>query len=196
VEGIAHGGGVLLTRAGDDPLTSNGEQALVLHAVSLSAVLAALWWLLSGHTEPLIVGLGVVSVALCVFVAIRMDLVDHEGHPIHFGFRGFTYHPWLLKEIVVANFQVAAIICKRKMPVDPLVFTVRATQPTELGHVVYANSITLTPGTVSIHVADSEVTVHALNQGFADGVLTGDMDARVTKLDLEFDDQLTDGGKD
>ncbi|MGB0682910.1 MAG: Na+/H+ antiporter subunit E [Magnetovibrionaceae bacterium] len=162
----------------------------MLHAISLSAALAALWWVLSGHTEPLIIGLGAASIALCVWVALKMDVVDHEGHPIHFGWRGLGYHPWLLKEIIVSNLQVAALICKRDMGVNPSVFTVKAGQKTELGNVVYAQSITLTPGTVSIHVADGEVTVHALNDGFAEGVLSGDMDRRVTALDLEFEDQL------
>ena len=77
------------------------------HAASLAAFLAALWLLLSGHYEPLLLGFGIVSCAVVVSISLRMDVVDHEGHPIHLGIKAFTYIPWLLLEIAKSNIDVA-----------------------------------------------------------------------------------------
>lgn len=152
-------------------------------ALSLSAVLFILWILLSGHYEPLLLSLGAGS---CVFVAWlthRMDLVDHEGHPIHLTWRAAIYWPWLLWEIVKANIDVAKIVLDPALPISPLVFSVKASQADDLGHVIYANSITLTPGTVSIDVKGATIQVHALTQELADGLLTGEMDRRATEME-------------
>ena len=159
----------------------------MLHAISLSIGLAALWWLLSGYTIPLILAFGAASVALVVFIAHRMDVVDHEGHPIHLTFRAILYWQWLLKEIVLANIAIARVIMARKMPIHPTVIGVTATQKTELGHVIYGNSITLTPGTVTIGIDKDNLTVHALTTDAAMGLKTGEMDRRVTNVEAHPD---------
>ncbi|MEQ8506537.1 MAG: Na+/H+ antiporter subunit E [Rhodospirillales bacterium] len=155
----------------------------MLHALSLSIGLAALWWLLSGFTLPLILAFGALSVALVVFIAMRMDVVDHEGHPIHATWRWITYMPWLGKEIVMANIDVVKAILSPKGRVHTTVIRTKATQKTELGHVIYANSITLTPGTVTLAVEDGVMTVHALTRGAVDGLKTGEMDRRCTAVE-------------
>lgn len=125
----------------------------------------------------MILAFGVLSIALSVYIAHRMTLTDHEGHPIHVAPKGLIYIPWLLKEIVVSNVYVARRILSNN--VAPQVIVARASQSDELGHVTYANSITLTPGTVSIGVRDGEITVHALTADTAEGVLSDDMNRRV-----------------
>ncbi len=151
-------------------------------AISLFIVLLILWLLLSGIYEPLLIILGVASCAFVALIAHRMDLVDHEGHPIHLTWRFLIYLPWLAWEIVKSNIAVARIIADPKLPISPRVIKVRASQPDELGHVIYANSITLTPGTVSINLEGDDVEVHALAGEFAEGVESGDMDRRVTRV--------------
>ena len=69
------------------------------------------------------------------------------------------------------------------MPISPRMVRVKATQKTDLGLVIFANSITLTPGTVTVDIEGDEMIVHALSQDLADGVLNGDMDSRVTALE-------------
>ena len=156
----------------------------MVHAISLAGVLCVLWLLLSGHFhEPLLLGLGIASVAGVVFIARRMDVVDREGHPIQLSWRALLYWPWLLWEIVKANIDVARVLIKRRMPTDIAVINVRATQKSELGRVIYANSITLTPGTVTIALDDDVLTVHALTTGAAGGLNTGEMDRRVTAVE-------------
>lgn len=152
------------------------------HAVSLLATLIGLWLLLSGHYVPLIIGLGVASCLLVVFIALRMDLADREGHPIHLTWRAATYWPWLTWEIVKSNIQVARIVVDPRLPIDPRVIKVKAGQGDDVGLVTYANSITLTPGTVSIDVRGGTIDVHALNAEFAAGVESGEMDRRVTAM--------------
>ncbi len=151
-------------------------------AISLFIFLLILWLLLSGIYEPLLIILGVVSCAFVAFIAYRMDVVDHEGHPVHLTWRFVIYMPWLAWEIVKSNFAVAKIIVDPRLPISPRVIKVRASQPDELGHVIYANSITLTPGTVSINLQGDDVEVHALAAEFAEGVESGDMNRRVTRV--------------
>ncbi len=155
----------------------------VLHAISLAIGLAALWWLLSGYTIPLILALGAGSIALVVYIAHRMDVIDHEGHPIHVTWRWATYMPWLGKEILMANIDVVKAVLSPKGRVHTSVFRTKATQKTELGHVIYANSITLTPGTVTLEVEDGVMIVHALTRGAADGLKSGEMDRRCTAVE-------------
>ena len=151
-------------------------------AIVLALALAGFWVLLSGYWIPLIIALGVGSIILCVMIARGMDVCDHEGHPIHLTLPRLKYFPWLIKEIVMSNLTVAKAILGAPNAVRPQVLRVRASQSDALGQTVYANSITLTPGTVSIAVEDDYITVHAIMDETADGLRTGDMDARVCEL--------------
>lgn len=155
----------------------------MLHVASLVVSLSLLWLLLSGYfADPLLLGLGAASVVAVVLIARRAGIVDAEGHPVQLAARGFLYWPWLIKEIVVANIDVAKAICRSTMAIEPRVFKVRASQKDELGRVIYANSITLTPGTVTIALEGDELTVHALTRGAAEGLESGEMDRRVAKV--------------
>ena len=62
---------------------------------------------------------------------------------------------------------------------------VKASQKTVVGVVTYANSITLTPGTVSVEVEGNEITVHAITRDGAIDVAGGDMDRMVTRFEGE-----------
>ncbi|MCB2055678.1 MAG: Na+/H+ antiporter subunit E [Geminicoccaceae bacterium] len=152
-----------------------------LHAVSLTFALSVLWILLSGYLDhALLLYLGAVSVVLCVVISWRMGLLDREGHPVELVFRGLLYWPWLGKEIVLANIDVAkAIIGWGGAAPDPTMFDVRASQKTAVGLVTYANSITLTPGTVTVAAEGDRLTIHALTSGAVEGLAGGEMDRRV-----------------
>lgn len=153
-----------------------------IHSFSLGAVLFAVWLLLSGHYTPFIIALGIASSALVVLVTLRMDVADREGHPIHLTWRALTYWPWLMVEIVKANIDVAKLIMSPSMPITPTLLRVKVSQTSDLGQVIYANSITLTPGTISVDVANGEILVHALSRDGADALLEGEMDRRVTRM--------------
>lgn len=152
----------------------------------LAAILAALWLLLSGYFKPLLLGLGAVSIGLVVIIAARMDVVDHEGHPYHHlrSTKILQYWGWLIAEITKSNLDVAKhIIFGSAAPISPTIFRIPTTQGGELGRVIYANSITLTPGTVSVDVGDDYIEVHALTEASANALRSGEMDRRITALE-------------
>ena len=157
----------------------------MIRKLGLAIVLFIFWLLLSGIYQPLIISFGIASSLLVAWIAHRMDLADHEGFPIHLGPKALTYWPWLIWEIIKANIDVAIIIVKPRLQITPTMFKSQASQKTEVGQVSYANSITLTPGTISVGVADGMVEVHALTSYSADDVITGRMDKRV--CDMEGD---------
>ena len=155
----------------------------LLHSISLGLVLFGVWLLLSGFFEPLLLGLGVLSCVIVVLIANRMDVIDHEGHPVQLGWRILAYWVWLAVEIVKASLDVARRILDPKLPIDPVLVRVKASQASELGQVIYANSITLTPGTVTMQVEGGEFLVHAIAREMAEDLEGGEMDRRVTAVE-------------
>ncbi|MHC8509695.1 MAG: Na+/H+ antiporter subunit E [Rhodospirillales bacterium] len=153
-----------------------------LRTLGLTAVLAAIWWLLSGYTQGLILGLGAASVALCVLIAHRMDVIDDEGFPVHLGPAAVTYWPWLWLEICKSTRDTILVILKPRDHLRPVVFRAYASQSDELGRTTYANSITLTPGTVTLAMDGETFLIHALNGAMQESVLDGEMDRRVTRM--------------
>ncbi len=155
----------------------------MLHAISLSAVLFGTWLLLSGYFTILLISLGILSLAIAVGIALRMDVIDHESHPIHLTWRIPAYWVWLLIEIVKANIDVTKTILGVGDTATPTIINVKPSQQSELGQVIYANSITLTPGTISVELENGEIMVHALTKGSAADLSTGVMDRRVTRME-------------
>ena len=135
----------------------------MLRAIGLGVVLLGFWLALSGHYTPMLISFGVGSSVFVVWVAHRMDVVDHEGVPLHLTWRFLVYFPWLMKEVFVANLQVAKLILDPKMPISPRMVVFHGSQVTDLGRVIYANSITLTPGTITTGVEGKEYQIHALS---------------------------------
>jgi multicomponent Na+:H+ antiporter subunit E len=153
------------------------------HAVGLAIALAAVWLLLSGHFEALLLGFGVLSVAISIFIAMRMDLVDHEGVPVHLTLSALRYLPWLALEVIKANIDVAKRVVDPKLPIEPQLFETKASQRSDLGQTIYANSITLTPGTVAVDLGPGVIRVHAISREGAEALLEGEMDRRVRQLE-------------
>lgn len=155
----------------------------MFRAVSLAAVLFATWLLLSGYFTGLLITLGVISCLGVVLIAVRMDVIDHEGLPVHIGWRYGLYLPWLLWQILLANIDVARRILDPSLPISPAVRRIPCTQISDLGRVIFANSITLTPGTVSMQVVDDEVLVHALTEEALADLEEGTMNRKVCALE-------------
>ena len=158
----------------------------MLHALGLWLFCFGLWLLLSGYFDvPLLLIFGALSCALAVFVAWRTEVIDPEEKPLRLRLNAhiLTYWPWLLWQVVLANLDVAKRILDPKLPISPTMVTLKPTQRSDLGRVIYANSITLTPGTVSTDLSGDTLEVHALTREGVDALLAGDMDRRVTQLD-------------
>ena len=158
-------------------LAENGLRILLL------AVLLALAWMFwSGLFKPLLIGFGVFSCALTLYLAARMDYFNNETFALHFGVRLFGYWVWLAKEVVKSSLAVARIVLHPRLPISPKVVDVRPTARRPVFHVLFANSITLTPGTLSLDVYNGVIKVHALTEEGAEDLMSGEMDRRVTAL--------------
>lgn len=154
------------------------------YSLALGVTLFGIWLLWSGHYAPLPISFGVISCLLVVMLSRRMNIVDAEGVPVQLGLRPFVYYaPWLLKQIVLANVDVMWRVLDPALPICPKLFRVKASQTGDLTRVIYANSITLTPGTVAVDMHGDEILVHALSPEAAEEVRSGEMDRRVTKLE-------------
>ena len=154
--------------------------------VLMTLVMFAVWMLWSGPYSVhhmLILTLGIVSCVFVVYMAHRMNIVDEEGHPIHLAFGLMLYIPWLVWAIVKANIDVARCVLSPSLPISPCMVRIKATQKSDLTRVIFANSITLTPGTVSVDLVGDDILVHALTREAAEDVQSGEMDRRVTRLE-------------
>ena len=156
----------------------------MLRSISAAVVLFVFWLLLSGHYTAFLVTAGAVSAVAVVLFCRRMDVIDHEGHPIQFGWGALnSYWPWLLKEIVKSGWDVTRRILDPRLPISPTLARFAPGQRTDVGRVIHANSITLTPGTIAIEADAREFLVHALTREGAAGLAGSEMDRRVTRLE-------------
>jgi len=149
----------------------------------LFALLFGFWFGLSGQTQPFLLGGGVVTCALIVGYMIRQQATVWDWPPRALALAAVTYLPWLLWQIVVANARVIYLTLHPSLPITPCVVKLPCTLKTPLGRTIYANSITLTPGTVSVSLEEDGIVVHALTREDADGLLDGQMHDRVARLE-------------
>lgn len=144
-------------------------------------LLFVLWLLMSGLYEPLLIGFGAASVAVAVLVVRRMDAVDGDKIELRLRPVAFVrYFLWLLVEIAKANWAVTRIVLAPKLQTRQHLFRVPYTQKSDLAQVIFANSITLTPGTISVDAGQGYFLVHAVDYSDEDIAALADMDARVT----------------
>jgi multicomponent Na+:H+ antiporter subunit E len=95
----------------------------------------------------------------------------------------FRYWPWLVWEIVKSAWQVSRIIVHPRLPISPTLQRIKSSQRTDVGRTVFANSITLTPGTIAVEVGSDEILVHALTREGAQELAGGQMDRRVSEFE-------------
>jgi len=154
--------------------------------------LSALWLAFSGKLDALHLGFGAISVALVMRFTRSLALEKTRADPQHpMGQarwrRAAVYLFWLLKQVAVANVQLARIILDPRLPIDPMLMRFDTRLRTSLAKVLLANSITLTPGTFTIEVRDGVFLVHALNEETASPTALGAMRDRVASV---FDEDV------
>lgn len=145
--------------------------------------LFSLWGLLSGYFKLNLVVLGVLSCIFVTFISIRLKIYNSKHQRLHLNLRLPLYIPWLLKEIIISNLHVARCILIDNKAIKPQLVNIQPSQETNVGVAVLANSITLTPGTISIDIDQSGILVHALTNHTAKGILDGDINKQVSKLE-------------
>ena len=152
-----------------------------MKTISFVILLSLFWLFLSGHFSPLLLGLGAASVALTVFLSRRMNVIDHESYPLHLSLKFPGFFLYLFREIVKANIDVVTrVLHWRGASISPQMIDIPQPQESDLGAVIYANSITLTPGTVTIRLSKDSLTVHALSKEAAAELATGAMSKEIS----------------
>ncbi len=154
-----------------------------MRLIGLATFLFAFWLALSGHYTAFLVGAGLASAILCAIAARRVLPADSESQPLRLLVGTVTYYPWLLWEIVKSAWSVTKIIIDPRLPISPTMTRVSASQRTAAGIATYGNSITLTPGTLTVGVAGNQLLVHALTRDGALDLESGRMDRRVARFE-------------
>lgn len=152
-------------------------------SIAQAATLFAFWLVLSGMFTPLLLAAGLGAAVGVAVLAWRMELADREGHPIHLTLAALAYWPWLIREILASGWQVAKTILDPRLPISPTLVRFKPSQESTVGLVTHANSITLTPGTLTVEASRDEFLVHALTREGAAALVDGEMDRRVRRLE-------------
>ena len=176
--------------AGAAQTLKQGNLVGVKTTLTAAVVLGIIWFLLSGHTSGLMLGLGFASCALTLWLSSRLGLVNQDGVLSNLRLIALSqYGVWLIVEIVKANWDVAKRIVTPGASIDPVIITVLADQQTDVGRVIHANSITLTPGTLSMRVSESDIEVHALSRAAASDLQGGEIGRRVSALEAPAEER-------
>jgi multicomponent Na+:H+ antiporter subunit E len=128
----------------------------------LAVALAVFWFAMSGETSPFFVGLSVIAVLLTLWISASLKVIDRDSSPYHRAPHLLIYTGRLMVEIVKANIAVIARVLGVRHSIDPAMVEVTTSTRTSLSKALFANSITLTPGTVTVDVEGQVLKVHAL----------------------------------
>ncbi|MAS08484.1 Na+/H+ antiporter subunit E [Salinisphaera sp.] len=153
------------------------------HVLALVIGLVVLWLALSGHYNVVFLSLGAVSCGLVFWLCWRMRLINDECVPISIVARLPAYTVWLLAEIARSNVEVVRQLLGPARNIHPSLVRVRVSQRTDLGRAIFANSVTLTPGTVTIELQGGQAVIHSLSRIADTDVTEGEMNAKVCWLE-------------
>ncbi len=161
---------------------------LILQAV----ILFIIWLIFSGKYDVTHISFGVIAVTLVILMNYRLskiNLFPERGEPnvpVKI-YRLPRYILWMIKEIFLANLQVAYLVIHPKMPIKPKLLTFQTKLPSASAKVILGNSITITPGTLTIDIEHDKFLVHCLVPDSASSLENGEMQSRIMRL---FQDDL------
>lgn len=156
---------------------------MFLRTLLAAIILFALWLMLSGHYNFLLLTLGALSCLFVAWVSYKLGLIDANSKTLMFNLKLPIFMPWFFIEIVKSNLDVCKRILHPKLPIDPKFISVDATEHDDLAKAVFANCITLTPGTYSMDTDRNSIEVHALTKELADEIQKGELSRRIAKLE-------------
>ena len=166
----------------DNGNTADKGAARWTRLVILAVLLMVAWVLWSGYLKPLLLGLGVFSSLLVVYLAHRMRLQDNHFLEGRFLLRILGYWGWLAREVWRSSLEVTRVVLSPKLPISPTVAEFDTRCKLISDQAILGNSITLTPGTLTLQIVDGHFVVHALTEAGARAIVNGEMDRRVAAL--------------
>ncbi|HDH05667.1 MAG TPA: hypothetical protein ENH01_08140 [Nitrospirae bacterium] len=154
--------------------------------VLTAIIMFVFWMLLSGEFSFILILSGIISSLLVSYWSHDLlignaDIKPEAARVVRF----IKYLPWLLWQIVLSNIDLVYLTLHPELPIDPRMISFKNEYKTDMGKVTLANSITLTPGTVTIEVNNEEFIVHAISEESAKSLISGEMQARVMKIEGE-----------
>jgi multicomponent Na+:H+ antiporter subunit E len=151
----------------------------------LSAVifLFLVWLLWGGLYKTPVLQLGIASCVLVVWLTLRMNVPGGDSPRVGLLWRMPLYWIWLLGQMVVSNVQVLRLVLGPRAALSPRVVEVQAQAASKFARTLLGNSITLTPGTLTIHIDGNMITAHCLTDASARGLEAGAMARRVARVD-------------
>lgn len=147
-------------------------------------IMFVFWFLLSGQFDPLLLLLGIISSLLVARWShdLLMETFDWGVFSKQVG-RFLKYAPWLFWQICLANLELIYLTLHPRMPIEPHIIKIDPKVKSDFGIISLANSITLTPGTVTIEANKDEFIVHAITHHAAAGLVSGEMPAKVREVE-------------
>lgn len=143
------------------------------------------WLIWSGMFDSFHVSLGVISCGIVTFMSHDLFFGSgkfHFGHVTEF-IRFVLYIPWLLYQIILSNIHVAYLVLHPKMLIEPSMITFETILKKDISIVTFANSITLTPGTITIDIKDGKYfVIHCISRKVADDLLSGEMERKIARI--------------
>lgn len=142
---------------------------------------------MSGFLDAIHIGMGVVTVIGVLYVNYQLkshtffDDDMNDLRDLRFG-RAIYYIGWIIVQIVISGFHVMSVIIKPSMPIRTTILTFRADLPSAHARMILGNSISLTPGTLTIDIVGDTFTVHALDRNTYQGIVDDSMPRQVLKL--------------
>ena len=159
-----------------------------LNVIATFLILFGFWVLLSGKYDFFHLTLGVICSLLVAFLNHDLLFANARVGDAKVIFQRFiAYIPWLLYQIVSSNIHVALVALSKNKPIDPRIIRFKTKLESDISWVTLANSITLTPGTITMDIKDGEFFVHALDKKVADDLHAGEMEDRVAHVFMEAD---------
>lgn len=158
-----------------------GQQVLA-RLLLLAFLLVAAWLLWSGLYKPLLLILGAVSTVLTLWIVRRMGYFGADVFAFRYNFRLIGFWGWLGAEIVRSSIAVARHVLSPTLKVEPRIVRLDASDLEPVDQALLGNSITLTPGTLTLDADQGQLLVHALDVDGAQGLVNGEMLRRVQGL--------------
>ena len=153
--------------------------------VTLQIILLFLfWYLLSGKNVILLLVVGALCSLFIVLYLYKITMIDDESLPIKILPKAIYYWLWLYKEMIFSSVYISKIILSPRMDISPQYFKIKSKQKSTMGFNIYANSITLTPGTISVIINNSnkEIDVHSISKDTKASLIKSEMDHKIKKL--------------
>jgi multicomponent Na+:H+ antiporter subunit E len=163
------------------------KKAFIKGTILQFIILLGLWLVLSGKYDWFHISLGVVAALFVTVIQLRINKYLYYQKKIAnenslSWSRLLLYVPWLIWQIILSSLQVAYVVLHPRMPINPSLLKFKTKLPNIAARVILGNSITLTPGTLTINIADDEFLVHTLTDASHSGIVDGSLPRQVAKL--------------